>query len=208
MDSSTVNKLIPQLFEEMRSNLGKDTVDVNQSSQNSIITTQSLLKELEVLDKIIPMVETVDNSLRMSVPQHLDRINEICKSTNTMLDSWINIQSQADYIYKLMSSPNYIEHASAQLSEPGITSEELLAAEIQKNDTLKKQLKEEQDKNALRNNAHSGVKQETPRHPTSTSRISKPTARFDRSRAGRTSTPKVTERLARPTASSTRKMFR
>ncbi|MCG8711222.1 hypothetical protein JHU04_004624, partial [Brenneria sp. 4F2] len=83
-----------------------------------------------------PMVESVDNSLRMSVPQHLDRINEICKSTNTMLDSWINIQSQADYIYKLMSSPNYIEHASAQLSEPGITSEELLAAEIQKNDTL------------------------------------------------------------------------
>lgn len=208
MDSSTINKLIPQLFEEMRSNLGRDTADMNQSSQNSTITTQSLLKELEVLDKIIPMVESVDNSLRISVPQHLDRINEICKSTNTMLDSWINIQSQADYIYKLMSSPNYIEHASAQLREPGVASEELLAAEIQKNDTLKKQLKEEQDKNTLRNNAHSGLKQETPRRPTSTSRISKPTAGYDRSRAGRTSTPNVTERLARPTASSTRKMFR
>lgn len=208
MDSSAVNKLIPQLFEEMRSNLGKGPDGSHQSSHNSVITTQSLLRELEVLDKIIPMVENVNKSLQMSIPQHLDRINEICKSTNTMLDSWINIQSQAGYIYKLMNSPNYLKHASVQVREQGTTSDELIAAEVQRIDALKEQLRQEHEKDALRKSAQSNIKQEPPNRPSSKSRVSKPDTRFDRTRAGRTKIPSVTERLLRPTASSTRKMFR
>lgn len=202
------------MFEEMRSNLGKASDDSNYqpNSQNSVITTQSLLRELEVLDKIIPMVENVEDSLKSSIPQHLDRINEICKSTNSMLDSWIDIQSQAGYINKLMSSADYLKHTSTLAEGEGADSEELLAAEIKENESLREQLKQEEDKEVARKNAQTQtqVKQDSTKGVEQIhSRVTKPgNSRIPRSRTTRPNIPSVTERLTRPTASSTRKMFR
>lgn len=207
MDPFALNNLIPQMFEEMRSNLGKGAEDGNNhtASQNSVITTQSLLRELEVLDKIIPMVENVENSLNLSIPQHLDRIHEICKSTNSMLDSWIDIQSQAGYINRLMRSSAYLKHASALTTTDGTSGDELLAAEIKENESLKEQLKQEQDKEIARKDAQNQTRQDSQTNP----RVSKPgNSRIPRSRITRPNIPSVTERLTRPTASSTRKMFR
>ncbi|GCE98925.1 DASH complex subunit duo1 [Zygosaccharomyces mellis] len=211
MDSFALNKLIPQMFEEMRSNLGKGPDDTNNhpNSQNSVITTQSLLKELEVLDKIIPMVENVENSLKLSIPQHLERIHEICKSTNSMLDSWIDIQSQAGYINKLMRSSAYLRHTSTLTTTNGTSSEELLAVETKENEYLKEQLRQEQGKEISRKNLQTQPKQDQLKGAQTNSRVTKPgNSKIPRSKVTRSDIPSVTERLTRPTASSTRKMFR
>lgn len=220
MDNSTVNKLIPQMFDQMRSNLGiKSLGQVNGkdhriagSSSSSSINTQSLLKELETLDKLIPMFESVNSSLQKAVPSHLGRLHEICKSTNTMLDSWVNIQSQAGYVNKLMDSKEYLEYSDAQLRKgDSVNAETVIAEKVREVESLKQQIENEKAKKisdhqsstkertsgGLRPGSGGRVTKGTSGRPIISSRMKKPSA-----------IPKVTSRLARPTASSSRKMFR
>lgn len=218
MDSSTVNKLIPQMFDQMRSNLGMKGFDqVNDSrtaknSSNSLVNTQSMLKELETLDKLIPMFESLNDSLQKSVPSHLERIHEICKSTSTTLDSWVNIQSQAGYINKLMDSEAYLEYSDAQLRKgDSAKAEALITEKTREIESLKQQVEAEKLKRISANESNSSDKTFGAGRPGSSGRVAKSTVNKPAlsSRMKRPSAiPKVTSRLTRPTASSSRKMFR
>lgn len=218
MDTSTVNELIPQMFDQMRSNMGtnnskriNNSVPLTQAgSPSSAITTQSLLKELEALDKIIPMIETVDDALQKALPSHLNRIHEICKSTNAMLDSWINIQSQAGYIHRLMSSEAYLRTTSQSSSEDIPRAEEVIAAEVREIEKLKQAIVEEEENRNGRD--HANTMTSAIRKIPNSSRNARGGIKRGaaiRSRLNRPSgIPSVSSRLARPTASSSRKMFR
>lgn len=193
--------------------INNSTPLTQSGSHSSAITNQSLLRELESLDKIIPMIETVDDALQKALPSHLNRIHEICKSTNAMLDSWINIQSQAGYIHRLMSSEAYLKTATSQSASEDIPrAEEVIAAEVSEIEKLKQAIAEEEDHRIGRDHANT-------MNATSATRKIPNNARNTRggirrvpavgSRLKRPSgIPSVSSRLARPTASSSRKMFR
>ncbi|QLG74319.1 hypothetical protein HG535_0G02030 [Zygotorulaspora mrakii] len=212
MDSYALDKLIPQMFDEMRYNLGnKGTLKkpAADKSSSSIITTQSLLKELAALDKIIPMIESVDSSLQTALPSHFDKIQEICKSTNTVLDSWINIHSQAGHIHELMGSTEYLKYASAQ-SKDGqtVNAKELIQAEEEEIESLKQEIVREKDKQYNANNeivSHS--KSSIPNSGRVDKNRKKPGSAFSRYNKSQ-GTPRINSRLTRPTVSSSRKMFR
>lgn len=220
LDTSTVNELIPQMFDQMRSNMGtSNSKQINNSvpltqagSPSSAITTQSLLKELEALDKIIPMIETVDDALQKALPSHLNRIHEICKSTNAMLDSWINIQSQAGYVHSLMSSEAYLRTTSQSSSEDIPRAEELIAAEVREIEKLKQAIVEEEENRMGRDHPNTMNVTSATRKVPNSSRNARGGIRRGaaiRPRLNRPSgIPSVSSRLARPTASSSRKMFR
>lgn len=181
LDNATINKLIPQIFDQMRSNLNSSTTTTaaaitKKAKQqflinNSSITTQSLLKESEMLDKIIPVIENLNESLRNATPQNLQRIYETCLSTNKVLDAWINIQSQAGHIYDLMDSEQYLEYAKAVQQDEKLTAEQFLQSKkkevqelIEKKEEKKRSrdllaLKQEEKKQELRKNqSRSGVR--------------------------------------------------
>lgn len=215
MDPSAIDKLIPQMFDEMRYNLGNNNSykkGNKEKHSSSAITTQSLLNELENLDKIIPMIESVDNSLQSALPSHLDRIHKICKSTNTLLDSWINIQSQAGHIHKLMSSKEYLEYSSAHINEDSsINSKELIEAEEREIEDLKRQINIEEEKTIPTNEIQSIIKPNTGTLVSTKGRVNRVTGRSGTgsSRVNKPSgIPSVNSRLTRPTVSSSRKMFR
>lgn len=217
MDDSTVNKLIPQMFDQMRSNLGikpREHDDghghyLDSSAQGSAINTQSLLKELGSLDKIIPMIEAVDSLLQKAVPSHLNRLHEICKSTNAMLDSWVSIQSHAGYVHNLMDSDKYLKYCDTQLnSGDAVTAEAIIAEEMKEIESLREQIANEGNKKLNREQKPSSDGPVSVRGPTSAGKVNKNKS-IIRSRVQRPSAiPSVTSRITRPTASSSRKMFR
>lgn len=217
MDDSTVNKLIPQMFDQMRSNLGIKAGDQGDgdghhqkfTAQGSSINTQSLLKELGSLDKIIPIIEAIDSSLQKAVPSHLNRLHEICKSTNAMLESWVTIQSHAGYVHNLMDSEKYLKYCDTQLKagEP-VAAETVIAEEMKEIQSLKQQIAQEQNKTVNRDQKPSAEGSATGNRPVSAKKVTK-NRPYMNSRIQRPSAiPSVTSRLARPTASSSRKMFR
>lgn len=129
----SVDKLIPQVFDELRSNM--DSLNYNSISP---ITTQSLLTELENLDKITDIIDSVNNSISNAIGTNIDKIHEVCESSNKLLDSWIGIQSQAGYIYRLMGEPTYVHN----LKEDGIenTFEEEIKLENETIEQLKNEI--------------------------------------------------------------------
>lgn len=217
MDDSTVNRLIPQMFDQMRSNLGikpgeadyEQGHHLSQKARGSAINTQSLLKELGSLDKIIPMIEAIDSSLQRAVPSHLNKLHEICKSTNAMLDSWVNIQSHAGYVHNLMDSEKYLKFCDSQLkSGEAVTAESTIADELKQIEALKQQIAKEEAKRTNVDQNTSVDSTATGKRPISAGKVDKRRS-LARSRIQRPSAiPSVTSRLTRPTASSSRKMFR
>lgn len=205
-NSTNIDQLIPQMFDEMRSNLSnqRNSHDKNKDGL-PIVTTQSLLRELEALDKIIPMIENIDRGLRNALPSHIAKIQETCKSTNQILDSWINIHSQAGYLHKLMNSVQKIGNG-------GTNSNDKLVEETAEVEKLKKILQNEQQRKTSNISAPQNVNAQAIRKPTSLNRIAKSNFRqgstIPRPRTKPTGIPNVSSRLTRPTASSSRKMFK
>lgn len=218
--NSNMDKLIPEMFDQMRSNLGShinaNGINMKNNEHNhksSKITTQSLLQELEALDKVILMIDNLDKSLQKALPEHLSRIQETCKSTNLILDTWINIQSQAGYVHSMMDNNNYLKEKSEKLDK-GLKDEDLLEEKIEEIEKLKQQLKEEQQKKDMTFSQPSNVSESKfgGRNIRNNGRVSKFNSRVNsstmRAKAKPTGIPAVSTRLARPTASSSRKMFR
>ncbi|SCU81370.1 LAFA_0C04390g1_1 [Lachancea sp. 'fantastica'] len=127
LDNSAINKLIPEIFDQMRSNLsigpsGKPLKPfVSAAATPSSMTAQSLLEESKCLDEIIPVIQTLNSSLSSAGPQHLKRIRETCESSNKVLDTWIRIQSQAGYAYELMNDESYLEFVTAAQQDQTLT---------------------------------------------------------------------------------------
>ncbi|CAI4061872.1 hypothetical protein SKDZ_07G1960 [Saccharomyces kudriavzevii ZP591] len=241
LDDSTIDKLIPQIFNEMRSNLNSTTNRPSKSTENGTndnmlsantslrpfnsITTQSLLKESESLDKITAMIRNVTGALKNNLPVYVNQVNEVCKSTNSILDSWINIHSQAGYIHKLMSDQTYLKLINDRLNyekantndEDGSTLHSVIALKKKEVLDLKQKLenkkREKEDVPAKSTNQglnpRYGV--QSGRRPLSSngngnnSRVRKPTVPASKRPSG---IPRVTNRWTKPTASSSRKMFR
>ncbi|KAK5781230.1 hypothetical protein RI543_001630 [Arxiozyma heterogenica] len=82
-------------------------------NQISFLATQSVIDERSSLDNIIETIDKVNNTLSTITPKNMKRIYEVCKSTNAILDTWVDIQSQAMYLNKMMKNTRYIEHLEA-----------------------------------------------------------------------------------------------
>ncbi|SCU99608.1 LANO_0F02674g1_1 [Lachancea nothofagi CBS 11611] len=131
LDNSTINKLIPEIFNQMRSNLSmapstKGIKPFVSTKTPSSITTQSLLEESKCLDEILPVIHKLESSLHSAGPQHLRRIKETCESTNKILDTWIRIQSQAGYAYDMMNDSSYLEYITAAQKNDALTPQTYL----------------------------------------------------------------------------------
>lgn len=198
MDNSAINQLIPQIFDQMRSNVSTREDKPRPSALiDEGITTQSLLKELETLDKIIDTIKRVDTVVKGALPSHMKKIHHVCKSTNRMLDNWIDIQSQAGYAYQIME-----DRVTDSLS-----GEELVKKYSEEVDELKKELKQEQDRiDEKKKKKPSVLGSRIPVHSRQTmGRVTKATSlRNARNRQG----VQVSNRLTRPTASSQMKRQR
>ncbi|EDO15252.1 hypothetical protein Kpol_461p5 [Vanderwaltozyma polyspora DSM 70294] len=204
-DTSNIEKLIPAMFDQMRSNLGSS----KNSAGQPVVTTQSLLKELEVLDKLVPLIEHIDVNLRNALPSHLEKIQETCKSTNMILDSWINIHSQAGYVHKLMDTSQGLG-----LDLEGKSVNERLLQETKEVEELKKQLileEQKQNEKTMGHTGRNGAPISGRRVPPS-SRYGRPPYRSAQSNSRlnprATGIPNISSRITKPTASSSRKMFR
>ncbi|CAB4255838.1 similar to Saccharomyces cerevisiae YGL061C DUO1 Essential subunit of the Dam1 complex (aka DASH complex) [Maudiozyma barnettii] len=192
----SVDKLIPQVFDELRSNMDSHQYP-HQSTIASPITTQSLINELENLEKITQVIEQITSSVKHNIPKDIDRIYEVCQSSNKLLDSWIGIQSQAGYIYRLMGEPSYLRH----LREDGIehSFEEEVKLETESIEQLKKEI--------VRVNAiQSGESKSQPQQQQQASKttIRKP----NRSIYNTNSNSKKPTGIRRPTITKERKLFR
>lgn len=224
MDNSAINELIPQIFDQMRSSLQRNAIhDKSMNAMvpkksgstqhklnhdidhlHSAVTIQSLMHEMENLDKLIAMVKNLDTVLSSALPKHLNRIHEVCESTNRMLDHWIDIQSQAGYVHKLMEDENYVK----SIAEGNENISEIIKTESIAIEKLKSQV-EKATKAKV-------VSEQTPKlntkrpYTTSQSRVKK--QNVTRSNLPppkiKTNVRTVGERLSRPTASSSRKNFK
>lgn len=148
-EDSNINKLIPEIFDQMRSNLSLAPLAGGikpfvSSKSSSNLTTQSLLEENKCLDKIIPVIQKLNSSLSSSGPQHLKRIKETCESSNKILDAWIKIQSQAGYVHELMSDQSYLEYVSATQENEALTAEAFVQRKEAQVASLKRTLEEKQ----------------------------------------------------------------
>lgn len=115
-DEKTINKIIPQIFEKKRNTIDSATITSKlQASMNQIsfLATQSVIDERSSLDNIIETIDKVNNTLSTITPKNMKRIYEVCKSTNAILDTWVDIQSQAMYLNKMMKNTRYTEHLEA-----------------------------------------------------------------------------------------------
>ena len=127
LDDNTINKLIPQIFGEVRSTIdAANQQHITSIMDTSSITTHSVSIELDNLDRIIPLIERIDECVRTVLPSNMEKLHEICKSTNAILDAWISVQSQAGYIHQLMDEPMYI----SDLKENGLDNERGLEEEL------------------------------------------------------------------------------
>ncbi|SCV01024.1 LAMI_0G08856g1_1 [Lachancea mirantina] len=142
-NDQSIDRLIPEIFDQMKSNL--DAVKTStrpfvSAGTRSTLTTQSLLEESRMLDKIIPVVEKLETTLSVAGPQHLKRIKETCESTNKILDAWINIQSQGGYAYDLMNNEQYMNYFNALQNDETMTAEGYMNEKRQEVATLRDQL--------------------------------------------------------------------
>ena len=115
-DEKTINKIIPQIFEKKRNTIDSATITSKlqaSMSQISSLATQSVIDERSSLDNIIETIDKVNDILSTTTPKNMKRIYEVCKSTNSILDIWVNIQSQAMYLNKMMKDTKYIEYLEA-----------------------------------------------------------------------------------------------
>ena len=127
LDDNTINKLIPQIFGEVRSTIdAANQQHITSIMDTSSITTHAVSIELDNLDRIIPLIERIDECMKTVLPNNMERLHEICKSTNAILDAWISVQSQAGYIHQLMDEPMYI----SDLKENGLDNEGGLEKEL------------------------------------------------------------------------------
>lgn len=242
LDDSTIDKLIPQIFNEMRSNLNSTANKSSKGTQNDAnnenilatntfirpsnsVTTQSLLKESESLDKITAMIQNVTGALKNNLPVYVDQVHDVCKSTNSILDSWINIHSQAGYIHKLMTDQTYLKIIKDRLNnektntndEDDSTLHNMIA--LKKREVLnlrqklenKKREKENLPSKSTNQGSNPRYASQPGRRPVSAngngnnSRAKRPPIPASKRPSG---IPRVTSRWTKPTASSSRKMFR
>ncbi|GMM55292.1 Duo1 protein [Maudiozyma humilis] len=115
MSGNNMDKLIPEVFAEMRSNLNQSASRTGAGAGAGATpatgpTTQSLMHELDSLDRILTTVKQLNTSVSGAVATDLAKVHSVCVSSNRLLDAWIGVQSQAGYVHRLMSEPAYISH--------------------------------------------------------------------------------------------------
>lgn len=188
MDEKTINQIIPQIFEKKRINVDNSTITskLQQSmSQISSLATQSLIQESESLDKIIDMIDNVNDVVKGSSSQNLKRMHEVCKSTNSILDIWIQIQSQATHVNNMMNNDKYIKYLQMKQSGKDLIEEENKEIVQLKEEIAK--IKENKQKAASINISNNNINK--------------------RNRFGYNPN-KNNSRINKPTTSSTRRIFR
>ncbi|CDO92985.1 unnamed protein product [Kluyveromyces dobzhanskii CBS 2104] len=119
LDNSTISKMIPQIFDQMRNQTGS----TNFISTSASISTQSLLKEQEQLDKIIPVIQNLNEKINFCKEGDMERIKETCQAMNTILDKFISVQSQASYVNSMMNNKEYLDYVASGKSEEEYVSE-------------------------------------------------------------------------------------
>lgn len=150
LDDATINKMIPAIFDQMRSNQQLNS-KISFTSKNSTLSTQSLLKEQEQLDKIISVIENLNKSLKNCAPDNLNRIKKTCEMVNRVLDTWIEIQSQANYFAELMNNNLYLKYVNS-IKNNEINNKEdnnqldYLTMKIKEVEELKKKIQEKKER--------------------------------------------------------------
>ncbi|AAS50528.2 AAR161Wp [Eremothecium gossypii ATCC 10895] len=117
VDSAALDELIPQIFDQMRTN----QLDGSGAAAwgTAAVSTATLLKEMEQLDQIIPVLQQLNESLRRSTGENLSRIRRTCEAVNRVLDTWIKIQSQAGYVGELMDDSEYLSYMEKTRGDEG-----------------------------------------------------------------------------------------
>lgn len=133
LDANTITRMIPQIFDQMRS----QTNSTNFVSTPASISTQKLLKEQEQLDNIISVLQKLNKMLKDCKDGDLERIKETCTGMNMILDKFINIQSQATYVKSLMQDEEYLKYVVSGQSE-----EDYLNERVREVDELRKKVEE------------------------------------------------------------------
>lgn len=133
LDASTISKMIPQIFDQMR----RQTGSKNFASTPASISTQSLLKEQEQLDKIIHVIQNLNERIKDCKEGDMERIKETCHAMNTILDKFISIQSQASYVNSMMNNEEYLDYVASGKSE-----EEYISAKQREVEELEKRVKQ------------------------------------------------------------------
>lgn len=234
IESSLIHKSIPKLFDDIKSrNLPQHTGNDSsrRDSEEHPITSGQLRTELGLLDAMIKVFRKVDDTLKTSVPKKLGHIGRMCKSTHYMLDTWIDIQNNAGDIYNLIKDDAYknivSESADSKISDVLDDSIEKEKKEIQ---ALKEQIATERENQINRKLESERIQNRPPQmrnteipgnmyNRSATNRVNKNTYRTRSNNIPSSSTSKnnynrsrtitaPNERLTRPTASSSRKMFR
>lgn len=219
-DEKTINKIIPQIFEKKRNTIDSATITSKlqaSMSQISSLATQSVIDERSSLDNIIETIDKVNDILSTTTPKNMKRIYEVCKSTNSILDIWVNIQSQAMYLNKMMKDTKYIEYLEAIEKGHDIITERM--EEIKR---LKDELslsRDTQTSNKINRPNTSSTIERLQRRVTNTrnqrsSRLAangttqRSTSKVHQNRV-QSSIPRVSfNRITKPTESSLRKTFR
>ncbi|QEU60084.1 Duo1 [Kluyveromyces lactis] len=175
LDASTISKMIPQIFDQMR----RQTGSKNFVSSPASISTQSLLKEQEQLDKIIPVIQNLNERIKDCKEGDMERIKETCHAMNTILDKFISIQSQASYVNSMMNNEEYLGYVASGKSE-----EEYISAKQKEVEELEKRVKQYTTMNAP------SVKPPASKIPAGndTRKVTKPGQRHNRSGLYSTST--------------------
>ena len=219
-DEKTINKIIPQIFEKKRNTIDSATITSKlqaSMSQISSLATQSVIDERSSLDNIIETIDKVNDILSTTTPKNMKRIYEVCKSTNSILDIWVNIQSQAMYLNKMMKDTKYIEYLEA--IEKG---HDIIAERTEEIKRLKDELslsRDNQTSNKINRPNTSSTIERLQRRVTNTrnqrsSRLAangttqRSTSKVHQNRV-QSSIPRVSSnRITKPTESSLRKTFR
>lgn len=163
MSSQNMDKLIPEVFAEMRSNLNQST---QRHARSQGPTTQSLMHELDSLDRILATVKKLNGTISGAITTDLHSVHSVCVSSNKLLDAWIGVQSQAGYVHRLMSEPAYVSHLKESGGESKFEEEVLL--ESSSVERLKQVIAEEKGK------ARASAAASATAASTHTSRIAKP----------------------------------
>lgn len=218
-DEKTINKIIPQIFEKKRNTIDSATITSKlqaSMSQISFLATQSVIDERSSLDNIIETIDKINNTLSTITPKNMKRIYEICKSTNSILDTWVNIQSQAMYLNKMMKDTKYVEYLEAIEKGHDIIGERVEEINILKHELSS--LRGHQTPKKIDKSKSSSTIERLQRRVTGTknqgiSRLTNGTAQKSTSKISRnrvtSNIPRVSyNRITKPTESSSRKTYK
>lgn len=218
-DEKTINKIIPQIFEKKRNTIDSATITSKlqaSMSQISFLATQSVIDERSSLDNIIETIDKINNTLSTITPKNMKRIYEICKSTNSILDTWVNIQSQAMYLNKMMKDTKYVEYLEAIEKGHDIIGERVEEINILKHELSS--LRSHQTPKKIDKSKSSSTIERLQRRVTGTknqgiSRLTNGTAQKSTSKISRnrvtSNIPRVSyNRITKPTESSSRKTYK